>query len=73
MKSKSHILSIMTRLFLLWIKVPELRLGQLIENCFHCQEGKCIYYLNDEEFISSLEDHYNNVSTERREEDAQQI
>jgi hypothetical protein len=69
MRNKTHILSIMTRLFLLWIKVPGLRLGQLIENCFHCQDGKCIYHLSDEDFISSLEDYYKDTETERREQD----
>jgi hypothetical protein len=60
-------LGIMTRLFLLWLKVPGLRLGQLIENCFHCKDNDCFYYLEDEQFISSLEDYYKDVTTEGRE------
>jgi len=56
-RSKTHILKIMTRLLLLWMKYPTLRLTQLIGNVFIDD----IYYIEDENLIDQLEDAYNNV------------
>lgn len=56
MKNKDHILKIMSRLLLLWMKNPWARLSQLIENCYGHDE--CIYYIEDEEFITRLEEYY---------------
>lgn len=47
----------MTRLLLLWMKYPTLRLTQLIGNVFIDD----IYYIEDENLIDQLEDAYNNV------------
>lgn len=62
MRSKTHILKIMTRLLLLWMKNPWARLSQLIENCYRCEDihDHCgsFYYVEDDKFISSLEDFY---------------
>jgi len=59
---------ILERLRKIWEKRPELRLGQLIENVFPNTPYDFItaYYIEDEEFIKTLEDFYSGNPVYRR-------
>lgn len=48
------------RILFLWRKYPSLRLGQLIENAMG-RDHKCFYYVGDEEFITQLENYYDQL------------
>jgi hypothetical protein len=37
----------------IWLKFPDLRLCQIIGNCFDCKDGDC-YYVEDEELMERL-------------------
>jgi len=56
MRSKNRILPILFRIAVLWYRYSDLRLGQLIINAI--DESK-LYYIEDEDLITKLEDHYN--------------
>lgn len=63
-RERNHIFKMMTFLFKLWLKYPSLRFCQLIQNAFrtswtidgktHYDQGKDIYYIEDDEFIKQL-------------------
>ena len=48
----------LSRLEDLWVRYPQLRLGQLIGNVFNYALGKDPYNVEDEDFISALEEFY---------------
>ena len=52
------IFGFVSRLEDLWIRYPQLRLGQLIGNVYNYALGKDPYGVEDEDFISALEDFY---------------
>jgi uncharacterized protein YihD (DUF1040 family) len=54
MKNKNRIPQIIKELERIWKKYPDLRLGQLIQNCFDD-----IYYVEDKELIEGIERFYN--------------
>ena len=60
MRNKDRIPVILKSLEQLWMKYPDLRLGQLILNEFSLHNGidSRIYYMEDEELIKSLEERY---------------
>lgn len=49
---------VIERLYELWIKHPELRLGQLIGNVYHYPSGLDPYFDEDFKFIDKLEAGY---------------
>lgn len=53
--------AIIERLFKLWLEYPELRLGQLIFNCFK----KDFYYMEDFTLIEALEKTYRQSTKEQ--------
>jgi len=46
---------IINRLFVVWNKYPELRLGQLIYSAFYDEALKDFFYTTDEKFIQLIE------------------
>jgi len=60
-RSKERIPLILERLRKIWIRFPDLRLGQLIENVFSCMSSSCIYYLEDDELLDEMEEFYNKI------------
>ncbi len=61
MCNPERIRPLLDRLEEMWINRPDLRLGQLILNKFSLHNGvdATVYYLEDEEFITQLEEMYN--------------
>jgi predicted Rossmann-fold nucleotide-binding protein len=58
-KTKDEKKQIITRLYKLWLKNPELRLSQLIENTYHHKnDNHCLYFVEDFDLIEALERHY---------------
>ena len=55
-RERNHIFKIMTFLFKLWLKYPELRFCQLIKNAFKHNED--IYYIKDSELLKRLKRNY---------------
>lgn len=51
---------ILERLYVLWERHPQLRLGQLIGNVYHSMDSGGVrqYYATDRIFIENLENHY---------------
>lgn len=49
---------VLLRLLDLWKANPNLRLAQLIGNVYHIPSGADPYYVEDFDFIASLEDGY---------------
>lgn len=68
MRNKERIPKILERLQRIWEKNPDMRLGQLIENVFPNTPHDYIsgYYLEDEQYISTLEKFYSKVRAFRR-------
>ena len=56
-RTKTHILKIMGRFLLVWMKHPYQRLGQLICNVFQDEP----YHVEDEVFINKLEGYSKDV------------
>jgi uncharacterized protein YihD (DUF1040 family) len=56
MRDKKRIPKIIKQLEKIWKEHPELRLGQLIQNCFDD-----IYYIEDDTLISVIERFYKNA------------
>jgi hypothetical protein len=54
MRNPERIKLVLSEIFRLWSQVPELRLMQLIGNCFPV--GTDLYYLEDEELIQRLQE-----------------
>lgn len=53
---------IMARLYKLWLRNPDLRLTQLIENVFHHDKpDHCFYNVEDFPFLESLENYYGKI------------
>lgn len=55
MRNKERIDDVCIRLAALWKKYPDLRLGQLILNVM---QDPALYYVEDEDLIVKLENHY---------------
>jgi hypothetical protein len=55
-----HIYDFMDKIIHLWIKVPELRLGQLLSNVLqNC--GQEMYYIEDDELIERIKNYVEGV------------
>lgn len=64
MRDKKRIKCILNLIEKIWEKNPDLRLCQLIKNCFHSLpngKGQCnsIYYVKDKELEKRLKEVYN--------------
>lgn len=61
MRDPKRIPIILKQLEDLWMKHPDLRLGQLILNAFSLHQGvdSRVYYMEDEDFIREVEKAYN--------------
>ena len=66
MRSVDRIPIILSRLSNVWEKYPDLRLGQLLLNCF---SDPLLYYTEDDKLIESLESYYLNLYNEDEELD----
>ena len=66
MRSADRILNILARLSKIWEKYPDLRLGQLLLNCF---SDPLLYYIEDDKLIEALESHYLNLYNDDKEFD----
>jgi hypothetical protein len=58
MRDRNRIPMVLSRLGVLWGRYPDLRLGQLILNCFPSDNPKPLYMIEDAELISALESGY---------------
>jgi hypothetical protein len=56
MRDKKRIPKIIKELEKIWLEHPDLRLGQLIQNCFGTDS---IYYVEDDSLIKTIERFYN--------------
>ena len=66
MRSVDRIPNILDRLGKIWEKYPDLRLGQLLLNCF---SDPLLYYIEDDKLVEGLESHYLNLCNKDRELD----
>lgn len=66
MRSVDRIPNILDRVSKIWEKYPDLRLGQLLLNCF---SDPLLYYIEDDKLIESLESYYLNIYSEDKELD----
>ena len=68
MRDPKRIPKILEKLRKVWEARPDLRLGQLIENVFPNTEYDYIssYYVEDDEFIDTIEKHYKSDTIYRR-------
>lgn len=55
MRSVDRIPNILARLCKVWEKYPDLRLGQLLLNCF---SDPLLYYIEDDKLIEAIESYY---------------
>ena len=55
MRSADRIPDILDRISKIWEKYPDLRLGQLLLNCF---SDPLLYYIEDDKLIEALESYY---------------
>ena len=58
MRNINRILKICKELEELWLKYPDLRLGQLILNVFSFKGDSPLYFIEDEDLIQKLEEAY---------------
>ena len=58
MRNKSRISKILKQVEKIWKEHPDLRLGQLIQNCFGSGSSS-LYYIEDKELIETIERFYN--------------
>ncbi len=64
MRNPDRIPKILKRLEEVWLKNPDLRFGQLIENVFPNRPGfdkkysRSAYFIEDENFVKVLEEYY---------------
>ena len=66
MRSVDRIPNILDKVGKIWEKYPDLRLGQLLLNCF---SDPLLYYIEDDKLIESLESYYLNIYSEDKELD----
>ena len=66
MRPVDRIPNILDRVGKIWEKYPDLRLGQLLLNCF---SDPLLYYIEDDKLIESLESYYLNIYSEDKELD----
>lgn len=66
MRSVDRIPNILDRLGKIWEKYPDLRLGQLLLNCF---SDPLLYYIEDDTLIEALESYYLTLYNEDEELD----
>jgi len=59
-RDPERIPKILAKIEKLWSKYPDMRLGQLILNCFSLHNGVTmgVYYMEDEDFVKKLEEFY---------------
>ncbi len=55
MRDPKRIVPILRTIYRIWLKNPDLRLIQLLGNCF---EEKDLYYIEDEELEKKLKEEY---------------
>ena len=60
MRNKERIRPLLERLEAVWKEHPDLRLGQLILNVV---KDPALYYLEDEEIVSSIEEFYSTIDS----------
>ena len=60
MRDRTRIIKIVDRLRAVWEENPELRLLQLLGNVYPKNDDFDPYYTEDEDFISELEQYYEN-------------
>ena len=58
MRNQKRIPKILKQLEKIWVEHQELRLGQLIQNCFE-NDSSNLYYIEDKELIETIERFYN--------------
>ena len=63
MRDPSRIKPILAEIEALWVKYPQLRLGQLIGNCFHTED---IYYIEDRRLIQKLKETYDKTDSNQQ-------
>ena len=66
MRSVDRIPNILDRVSKIWEKYPDLRLGQLLLNCF---SDPLLYYVEDDKLIEALESYYLNLCNKDKELD----
>ena len=66
MRPINRISNVLDRLGKIWEKYPDLRLGQLLLNCF---SDPLLYYIDDDKLIESLESYYLKLCNEDKELD----
>ena len=66
MRSVDRIPNILDKVGKIWEKYPDLRLGQLLLNCF---SDPLLYYIEDDKLIEALESYYLNIYSEDKEFD----
>jgi hypothetical protein len=59
MRDPNRIKPILAEIEALWEKYPQLRLGQLLGNCFHTED---IYYVEDRHLIKRLKETYDQAN-----------
>jgi hypothetical protein len=57
-RTSGHIVKVMTYLLFLWLKHPELRFCQLIQNAFHLED---IYHIEDDNLVKELKLFYDGI------------
>jgi hypothetical protein len=57
MRNPSRIQDTLMRIGSIWTQHPDLRFGQLIDNCVAYREA--LYHIEDAELIRTLEEYYN--------------
>jgi len=67
-RDPKRIKKVLVRLAKIWSKHPDMRLGQLLENVFPNTDRDYIsaYHIEDEEYISTIEEFYKEYSLLRR-------
>lgn len=58
MRKVTRIPAILEQIEQIWEKYPDLRLGQLIVNVISDSNPTSLYYIEDEDLISKLQDYY---------------
>ncbi len=59
MRDPQRIKQVLDTIEKIWVKHPDLRLGQLIQNLVSSKNANYIYYMEDEELIKRLQEDYN--------------
>jgi len=60
MRDPARIKTVLATIEELWTRYPQLRLGQLIGNCFHTED---IYYIEDRKLVEKLKETYDQTNS----------